>query len=371
MSKIRIAHVIDASSFNSLLFNSIKYSDRNKFEYYVITLDPPGALMDQMKELGVEAFSVNYRSKKSLPRVTLQMRKFFRKNKIDIVQSHLLRSSLIGFTAARLAGVKVKIFTGHHSHEIPLHNRKFLTWLDGLCGRRLSNYTIAPSRDMRNIFIKYQKVPAKKIAVIPHGFDLPHWREAADGEDIKKELGIENKTVFGAVGRLFWVKDFATLIEAFSRIAGNYEDVVLVIAGDGNEKESLLKIAGEKKLGSRVIFTGRRTDMARVMKGFDVFVHTSIAESFGMVYIEAFALGKPTISTKVGVAPDIIRDGVNGYFIEKKNPDDLAAKMRLMLDQRDKWMSMGDNGKKVAEDFAVQKTQAQCDEFYLKCLSSR
>ncbi len=367
MKRIKLCHLVDGSTFNILLYNSIKYSDRSVFEYIVITLQPEGKLQEQMAELGVRSFSVNYSSKWQILSTIWRLFRFFRREKIDIVQTHLLASSLLGLSAARLARVPVTIFTGHHSHEVPLYNRKLLTYIDGLCGRLLSKYTIAPSNDMKNILIRCQKVPARKIEVIPHGFDLSSLRNAAKmGNDIKKELNIEDKIIFGAVGRLFWVKDFENLINTFAEVAKQRNDIVLLIVGEGGEKEKLQNLVESYQLKAKIIFTGKRNDIAAVMNSFDVFVHTALAESFGMVFIEAFALGKPIISTKVGVAPDIVEDGVNGFLVREKNQKELSSAMLKMLDVKSKWQEMGERARLIAENFAVQKTQAQCDDFYRK-----
>lgn len=370
MKKIRFCHVIDAATPNPLLFNSVRYSDHTQFEYIVISLAPAGGLQEQMKSIGVHSFSLNYTSKwKSLSAIW-KLYRYFRKEKIQIVQTHLFKASLMGLFAARLARVPLTIFTGHHSHEVPLYKKKLLTFIDGISGRWLSKKTIAPSHNMKDIFMSNQKIPAGKIEVIHHGFDLDDWRKKANG-NIKAEFGIEDKIVFGAVGRLFWVKDFETLITAFATVAGNNDNAVLLIAGDGPDKENLQQLAASKNVNDKVIFAGRRTDIAAVMNSFDVFVHTSIAESFGMVYIEAFALGKPAISTPVGIAPDIITNGVNGFVAKTGDAASFSNAMFQLLAIKDKWPQMSERNKKIADDFAVQKTQALCDSFYLKWMEKQ
>ena len=372
MERAKFCHVIDVANFNPLLYNSIKYSDRTKFEYTVISLGPTGPLQQQMQELDVRFISFNNNSRKKALSNWWKLFRFFRKEKIQIVQTHLFDSSLIGLSAAKFATVSVRIFTGHHSHEVPLHKRKLLTYIDGISGRFLANHTIAPSNDMKEIFIRYQKVPAKKIEVIPHGFDLAFWRQSATtGTSIKKELNIEDKIVFGATGRLFWVKDFETLIEAFAKFSESRNDVVLLIVGDGGDKEKLQNLISNKRAETKIILTGRRTDIASVMNSFDVFVHTSIAESFGMVFIEAFTLGKPIISTRVGVAPDIIKDGENGWLIASKNPGELLKALQKALEKRNEWERIGEKNKEIAEAYTVQKTQALCDSFYFKWLEKK
>jgi glycosyltransferase involved in cell wall biosynthesis len=331
---------------------------------------PDGELQEQVASLGIESFSIGCVSRVSYPAAILKLAKLFRERRFDIVQSHLFDASLVGLTAARLAGVPVTIFTGHHSHETPLHRRRLLTFVDGASGRFLAKHVIAPSKQMKEIFVRDLKVPADKVAVVHHGFDLEDWRQkASEGTGIRSELGIEGKIVFGAVGRLFWVKNFDNLIRAFSKVSAGREDLVLLIVGGGDQSglKELIRCLG---LEEKVMLTGPRTDIAAVISSFDVFVHPSLAESFGMVFIEAFALGKPIVSTPVGVAAEIIENGVNGFLAKGTDDASLSDAMSEMLSVRDRWPAMGESGKVRAEDFEVRKTQKVCDELYIKWLKT-
>lgn len=372
MTKIKFCHLIEGANFNPLLYNSIKYSDRGKFEYTVISFEPEDRLQEQMRELAVRSFSINHTSRRQAAATFWRLYRIFRRERFDVVQTHLFEASLIGLAAARAAGVPLKIFTGHHSHEMPLYQRPFLTFVDGISGRWLADRSVAPSIDMREGFIREQRVAPRKIEVLHHGFDLESWRaEARSGGDVRKQFALENKIVFGAVGRLFWVKDFENLIKAFADLAGERDDVALMIVGGGDRQEALEKLIADLNLRGKVVLTGRREDIAAVINSFDVFVHSALAESFGMVHIEALALGKPVISTPVGIAPEIIENGVNGFLVPAQNPGEMARAMRSMLEKRDEWQKIDVINREIADRFAVRKTQAVCDDYYLKWLQEK
>ena len=372
MGKIKFCHIIDASTANPLLFNSIKYSNREKFEYYVITFDPFGKLHEQLDTLGVISCSVHHGSRRQVFNTIWKIYRYLRREKIEIVQVHGFAASSIGLVAANLARVPVRVFSGHHSHEIPLYKRKLLTIFDSLTARFLANHIIAPSEDMKEIFVHFHKIPKKRIVVIHHGFDLEDWEKNAKTENnIKNDLHLDQKIIFGATGRLFWVKDFATLIKAFAIIIKKRKDVVLLVAGEGEEKKNLLKLISDLDLSSNVYLLGKRTDMASIMNCYDVFIHTAIAESFGLVFIEAFALGKPVISTRVGVAPEIIIDGENGFLVEKNNSEGLSAAILKILEMKKEYKTIAEKNISISKNFAVQKTQALVDKFCEKWLSAK
>jgi glycosyltransferase involved in cell wall biosynthesis len=366
VKRIKVCHLIDGSNTNPLLYRSIKYSDRDKFEYTVISLEPSGGLQEQMANLGVHSFSLNYRSRRQAPQAFLRLVNYFRRERFDIVQTHLFDASLIGLAAAKLGRVPVRIFTGHHSHETPLYDKKWLTFLDGSSGRWLATHTIAPSRQMKNIFVEKFGLPEGKVSVLHHGFDLEEWRrEAGSADHVREELGLENKVIWGAVGRLFWVKNFERLLRGFAAATKGNDSIVLVIVG-GGEFSGLLELAQQLSIEKKVIFTGRRDDIGEVMNSFDVFIHPSLAESFGMVFIEAMALGKPLVSTPVGIGADVLSDGRLGLLLHGFEESDISDGIIEMLSLRNQWPIMGKAAAEAADEFDIRTTQQACDKAYFR-----
>ena len=97
--------------------------------------------------------------------------------------------------AAVMARVAHRIFSGHHSHEIPLHKNRKLMAVDSFLASRLSTDVIAPSKNMRDIFVRELKVPARKVHVIPHGIDLDEWSpEKFVDRTLRREYGVAAET---------------------------------------------------------------------------------------------------------------------------------------------------------------------------------
>jgi glycosyltransferase involved in cell wall biosynthesis len=219
---------------------------------------------------------------------------------------------------------------------------------------------------MRDIFMSAHGVPPDRIKVLHHGLDVESWAESAREESgIRKEYEIEKKVVFLAAGRLFWVKGFEMLIRTFAGVSKKREDVVLLIAGEGADRQRLAELIKRLNVCDKVKLIGKRSDIASVMNDSDVLVHPSLAESFGLIYTEAFALGKPVIATRRGIAEELVLDGKSGYLIEIVSDDDLAEAFRKMLEREKDWNAMGRIGKQAVERFAVQQTQAEYDRFIL------
>lgn len=170
----------------------------------------------------------------------------------------------------------------------------------------------------------------KDIKVIGNLVDLSLF----DIRDIKKE---SDEFIFFSVAFLEGEKGFDTLIKSFSKKFKN-EKIRLVIGGDGSQREWLEGIAKSEGIENQVTFTGAlsREEVSSWMNKCDVFVLPSRYETFGVVYIEALASGKPVIGTFNGGAEDIVSKDV-GILVEIDNIKDLSETMEYMRKNNKKY----------------------------------
>lgn len=148
--------------------------------------------------------------------------------------------------------------------------------------------------------------------------------------DINPKVDIKNKKII-AMGRLNNQKGFDLLIEAWSKLESDFKDWEVNIFGDGALKEQLQKQIDNKNL-KKIFLRGYSKDVAKDMADASIFVLTSRYEGFGLVLLEAQALGLPCVSFDCKEGPsEIIDDGVNGFLIEPLNVDLLAKKMKILI----------------------------------------
>ena len=172
----------------------------------------------------------------------------------------------------------------------------------------------------------------KDIKVIGNLVDLSLF----DIRDVKKE---KNEFIFFSVAFLEGEKGFDTLIKAFAKNFKS-ENVKLVIGGEGSQKSWLKDICNSESVEKQVLFTGAlsRKEVAHWMNKCDVFVLPSRYETFGVVYIEALASGKPVIGTFNGGAEDIINDKV-GILVKIDDIQQLSDAMKYMKSNFNKYDS--------------------------------
>lgn len=171
-------------------------------------------------------------------------------------------------------------------------------------------------------------VPESRIADIPAALDTDRLTPRRARELTRCELGAGDDPVILTVGSLVPLKGFDTLLEA---VAGLTPPPHLWIAGNGPEGHTLTRLAHALGIGDRVQFLGRRDNVADLMVAADVVALPSRREAGGLVAIEAMALGRPVVASRVGGLALAVEDGVNGVLVPPDDPDALAAALVALL----------------------------------------
>jgi len=189
--------------------------------------------------------------------------------------------------------------------------------------------------------------------VVYNGIDLDEFSK--DKVKIKKENLLKNlgfkgseKFIFCA-GRLVNGKGQDTLIRVFSSIVKKNQDVLLLIAGDGEDLFRLKKITNDNSISNSVIFLGAlsRNETTKYYSNSDVFVSLSrLNETFGMVFIEAMALGVPVVGSNIGGIPEVINNKKNGITVNNLNFKEIENAILSILNNKQISNSLINNGYK-------------------------
>lgn len=180
-----------------------------------------------------------------------------------------------------------------------------------------------------------------RIRHLGEGLDLDVWSREAVTRAIRDELGIPGDTpVVGFVARLDPWKGLDVFLEAAAQVATRFPEAVFLVSGDAPQgmedyRDRMVSRAAELGIGGSVRFLGwryRLGDMPALMAALDLFCHASIApEPFGMVNIEAMAMGCPVIAAKAGGPMEIVEDGVSGLLTPPGDAGALAAAIASLL----------------------------------------
>ena len=168
--------------------------------------------------------------------------------------------------------------------------------------------------------------------------------------DLREELGIPNSApVFGTVSVFRRLKGHQYLLEATGEILRAIPEAKLLLAGGGPQEQNIRKRIEELGFGKAVLVTGIRDDIPKVLKTIDVFVFPSLQEALGTAILEALAMRKAVVASRVGGIPEVIEEGETGFLVEPERPAAIAEKVILLLKNPDLRRELGDRGRRFVE----------------------
>ena len=302
----------------------------------------------------------------ALARSTRLLVRLIRKYNIGIVQSNT-STVLSGAVAARLAGVP-HIW---HVHEIfrPSDARVFPALLDALADR-----VVAISGATAKSLLEYRPRLAKKLVTIKNGIDPAPFRDVTlvEVEEVRQELGIgPGEAVVGMVGRIGMWKGEGNFVQVARLVAEREPKAKFVIAGGTfdrrdhllDELHERLRVEG---LEGRVIVTGLRTDVHRLMNLFDVLVHLpDRPEPFGLVVVEAMAARKPVVAWDMGALPELVTHDETGWVVPFGDIKAASERVDALLGDPQARANMGEMGsRRVKREFTAARYAEQFVSIY-------
>lgn len=181
---------------------------------------------------------------------------------------------------------------------------------------------------------------------------------------------LENKRVI-CVGSISYNKGYDLLINAWRRIVSVYPDWSVYIYGKGNTDE-FQKIISNQGLSEQIQFCGPSNDIQTKYLDSSIFVLPSRSEGFGMVLIEAMACGLPCISFDCPCGPrDIIKDGEDGFLVEKENIDQLADAILKLIANKDLRMVMGKQARINVQRYEIGSIAEQWNILFDKLIQKK
>jgi glycosyltransferase involved in cell wall biosynthesis len=284
-----------------------------------------------------------------------------------IVHTHKAKAGVLGRSAAWTARVPVTIhsFHGHllHGYFSP-RATKGVVAVERAFARRTTKL-VAVGAQVRDDLLAAGVGRAEQYVVVPPGVPI---RIARDKVQARRELDLPLEgPVVGFVGRLTRVKQPERFVDVALEVSRAHPDAVFVVAGDGELLHKLRDRA--RPLGQRMVFLGWRQDVETVYAACDLLVLTSDNEGMPVAVIEAASVGTPTVTTRVGSAPEVVIDGVTG-FVTSTDVAALARATSRLLDDADLCDRMGSAAAGVARDrFSADRLVSDIAELY-ECTAS-
>lgn len=329
-AKINVLVAIDHVGYNGHLhgagrvfFNIISRVDRERFDVVPCILRKndssilPAAGQDRR---------IRYLGRKRLdPRTLYDFLKLIRDHRIDVLHLHQYGASIFGRIAGALTGVPVIL----HAHGVD-HSG---AWYHQCIDRALAPFTASAIGVSRVALIKRRMEPDRAV-LMANAVALEEFqRVPADASRaLKRRFGIEpGHWVIGSVTRLWEQKGNKYLLHAAREILDVVPNAYFLLVGTGPLLGELQALARQLGIEQKVIFAGFFEDVPAMLSIFDIKVISSLWEGFPVALLEAMAMGKPIVATRVDGIKEFLDGGDAVYLVPPKDPHGIAERVIYLL----------------------------------------
>lgn len=338
-----------------MLLHLMQQGQKAGIEWLVIFLED-GPMVGQVRELGVTAFVIVSGRLREPHRYVLAVRRIaavVRSQSVDVVFGWMNQGQLYGSPAARLASVPALWY----QLGIPLTR----AWADRMATRLPALGILACSQ--AGAEAQSAIMPERPLRVVYPGVELERFEPGMlpGPLEAKQRLGLPTKgPVIGIVGRLQRWKGMHVLLEAMPEILRTHPDAHCVVVGGSHAQEPdypgvLQEQIARLELGGCVTLAGLQKNVPEWMQAMNVIVHASDHEPFGIVVIEAMALGKPVIAGNAAGPTEIITPEVNGLLTPYGDVPALAQAVLRYLDDPTFAGRMGAAARERAQEFSTRR----------------
>ena len=285
---------------------------KDKIDFY-LACRKDSKILKKAKEIGIPIFILPFKNKFDFKTI-FELIKIIKNNEIDIVHTHSGIDTWIGGLASKIAGAKF-IRTRHLSNPI---NKSRLNFIN-----ELADFIITTGESIKQNMIKDNRINKNKIISIPTGQDSNRFNPNRYNKSKSRQiLNLPNdKIIIGNLAILRKFKRHDIFIKVAKKVTQKYQNVLFVIAGDGPQKDNLLKMIKEYQLEKNVKLIGFCNRPEIFLSSIDIFLFTSDSnEGVPQVLIQALMMNLSVISSNVGSIKDLWHnnnfDLIDNYTIE-------------------------------------------------------
>lgn len=339
------------------------HCDRRSYRPLVACLHRLGPLADRLRRQGIPVFCLGKRRGLDL-RVLPKLIHLMRRERVEIVHTHLWTANLWGRLAAWLAGVPVIIATEHNvdTWKRPIHF---------LCDRLLSRVSatiVCVSESVQAFYQRHLPSVNGKLVTIYNGIEPA--RDRSPSPSPRPLAPAEGEwagrfPLLAVIGRLVPAKGHQDCVDAVAMLRDRYPSLVTLFVGDGPLRRPLQEQIDRAGLRDAIRLTGVRSDIPALLNHIHLLLLPSTREGLPMVALEAMAAGVPVIATAVGGTPEAVVDGETGVLVPPHDPVALAGAIDRVLQDPARYACLSAQARRwVEERFTVARMVAHTEALY-------
>jgi len=380
MSRYKILHVISGLSTGGAemaLLRLLLMSDKAQYNIKIISLTNYGSIGKKIEKNGFYVLSLKLNNYKSFFPSLLKLKKLLNNFKPDLIQGWMYHGNLMALILCVYSSNSPALVWNVRHSLYKLSHEKFLTQLVIKLNRFFSNKPNALIFNSQLSLRQHKKFGflSKHVNVIPNGIDIDKFSFSKKyRKDIREELKIpQNFFVVGHIARFHPMKNHTLFLKVAVEIARRFSKSHFILVGkDIDYNNYNLKKHIPIDLRYKFHLLGERSDIHKIICGFDVFCLTSSwGEGFPNVLVEALSIGIPCVSTDVGDSKNIINDA--GVIVNICNKKDMVAAIeKLFKFPTHELTALGHNGRKrVMKDYTMEMNVIKYEMLYKTLILSQ
>ena len=242
---------------------------------------------------------------------------------------------------------------------------------------RLADHILVNAEAVRQ-WLTAEGYDPTRISVIRNGLDLSRFTPGAHDTALRRELGVPDRAPLVAMlSRLSRLKGVEDFLDAAATVAQRFGEAHFLVIGDNIDpdgsryRRELESRAARLGLQKRVIFTGFRLDVPRLLSAVSVSVLPSLSEGLSNTILESMAAGAPVVATRVGGSPEALEDGVDGLLVPPRDSAALSRAIGWVLEHPEAARDLGRRARaRVAEEFSLARMIRETECLYARLLES-
>lgn len=366
---IKVVHIItdlNSGGAENMLLKFVKNSDRDKFHHEVISLTDKGVLGNKFEDIGIKIHALNL-SKKSFFKSLIRAKNIC--SNFDVVNTWLYHADIFGFIISKILLNKKLIWNIRHSNLNKEFNKSRTLKIVKI-NSLLSKYVDCITFNSACSKVVHQKKGYKNenYMVIPNGFELDRFFLDHNIRDSLREKFsfTENERILITVGRWDIQKDYYTLLKALYMVKKVNNDFKMLMIGAGLDENNLelMSLIKKYELENHMILLGRRDNVSQLLSCADIYISSSLGESFSNAIGEAMACELFCLVTDVGDSKAIV--GETGKVVEPQN----ATKLSKAIIDSLKYDDISKYGEKarirVQNEYNIKKVVVCIEDLFLK-----
>ena len=370
-NKIKILHLIETGGVGGaekVFLNIVKNIEPRRFDSLVLILKK-GWLYETLKEHHLKIKIIESNRAWDIG-FLLKLSSLIRKEKIDLIHSHLSGMNFYSCLAGRIT--KRPVIVTYHGKIGDGDENKWKNVFKNFIIRKTATQVVAVSDYLKEELIKKIGIDRRKVTTLYSGIDFESFGPTKSSSELKQELGLSNSTpLVGTIGNIRGSKGYGYLIQTAKLVGEKMPNVFFLIVGEKEEKLfcDLNKLIEKLGLGERIKFLGFREDVADCLNIFDIFVLSSTTEGFSIATVEAMSLGNPVVVTDCGGPAEIVTDDQIGFLVPPGDPESLAEKIILLLENKKLREEMGTKAQIwVRKRFSLEENIKNYELLYIDCM---